>query len=148
MTIEATETTAETTALDFVLALHSMVRSLRRSVTARDVHPTQLLVLAQLDVMGPMRIGALAERVPCSQPTATTVAKGLVAAGLVARVRDAQDGRAIRIQLTDLGRDTIRSTARDQAEVLRDRLDALDTADRDTVLAAVPVLRRMAGLSG
>lgn len=140
MTVE----TADTTALDLVLALHSMVRSMRRSANAQGLHPTQLLVLSQLATSGPMRIGELAERVPCSQPTATMVAKGLEAAGFVRRVRDTSDGRAIRLQLTESGRDTILSTAHAQAEVLRQRLDDLDTTDRETILAAVPVLRKMA----
>ena len=140
MTVEEPDTTA----LDLVLALHSLVRSLRRSATGTALHPTQLLVLVQLATAGPMRIGELAVRVPCSQPTATTVANSLELDGLVQRVRDTTDGRAIRLSITDAGRAAMLEVVRGQAGLLRQRLDELDSADRDLVLAAVPVLRTMA----
>jgi DNA-binding MarR family transcriptional regulator len=137
------EQQTDETALDLVLALHRLVRSLRRSAASPGLHPTQLLVLVHLVEVGPSRIGELAARVSCSQPTATTVTNGLEAAGLVRRVPDTSDGRAIRVQLTESGRATLLAIAKDQAGQLRRRLDELDEADRQTVLAAVPVLRRM-----
>jgi DNA-binding MarR family transcriptional regulator len=137
------EQQTDETALDFVLALHRLVRSLRRSAASPGLHPTQLLVLVHLVEFGPSRIGELAARVSCSQPTATTVTNGLEAAGLVRRVPDTSDGRAIRVQLTEAGRATLLAIAKDQAGQLRRRLDELDEADRQVVLAAVPVLRRM-----
>jgi DNA-binding MarR family transcriptional regulator len=137
------EQQTDDTALDFVLALHRLVRSLRRSAAAPGLHPTQLLVLVHLVEVGPARIGELAARVSCSQPTATTVTNSLEAAGLVRRVPDTSDGRAIQVQLTEAGRDTLRAIAKDQAGQLRQRLDELDESDRQLVLAAVPVLRRM-----
>jgi len=139
-----TSQTTDETALHLVLAMHRLVRSIRASMPNLIAHPTQLIVLAQLAESGPMRIGELASRVPCSQPTATTVANGLEASGLVQRVPDTSDGRAIRLRITDLGRDTIISVAHDQAAVLRERLDGLNETDRATVLAAVPLLYRMA----
>jgi DNA-binding MarR family transcriptional regulator len=132
-------------ALQLVLALHRLVHSLRRNTSTSGLHPTQLLVLAQLIEAGPLRVGELAARVPCSQPTATTVANSLALDGLVARVRDTTDGRAIRLSITDAGRVAMLEVVRGQAGLLGRRLDELDSADRDLVLAAVPVLRRMTG---
>jgi DNA-binding MarR family transcriptional regulator len=137
------EQQTDETALDFLLALHRLVRSLRRSAESPSLHPTQLLVLVHLAEVGPARIGELAARVSCSQPTATTVTNGLEAAGLVRRIPDTSDGRAIRVQLTDAGRATLLAIAKDHAGQLRRRLDELDESDRQLVLAAVPVLRRM-----
>jgi DNA-binding MarR family transcriptional regulator len=128
------------TALQLVLALHRLVRSLRRP---SGLHPTQLLVLVQLVEAGPQRIGELAARVPCSQPTATTVANGLEVDGLVRRIRDTTDGRAIRLQITEAGRAALLDVVRDQASVLRSRLDSLAEPDVRRVRAAVPVLRAM-----
>jgi hypothetical protein len=71
------EQQTDDTALDFLLALHRLVRSLRRSAAGPGLHPTQLLVLVHLAEAGPARIGELATRVSCSQPTATTVTNGL-----------------------------------------------------------------------
>ncbi|HEX5404649.1 MAG TPA: MarR family transcriptional regulator [Pseudonocardiaceae bacterium] len=130
-------------ALQLVLALHRLVRSVRSNTTTSGPHPTQLLVLAQLLEAGPLRIGELAARVPCSQPTATTVANSLALDGLVRRVRDTTDGRAVRLSITDAGRAAMLQVVRGQATVLRQRLDELPATDRDLVLAAVPVLRRM-----
>ncbi|HEX9336605.1 MAG TPA: MarR family transcriptional regulator [Pseudonocardiaceae bacterium] len=135
---------ADDSALDLLLAVHNLVRGVRRRSAATGLSPTQLLVLVNLVDLGPMRIGELAGRVPCSQPTATTVATSLESAGLVRRVPDMSDGRAITLHITDTGRETLITIARAQADQLRQRLDALDDADRERVLAAVPVLRRMA----
>ena len=59
-------------ALDIVIAMHRLMRRLRRAGHTGAVHPTQLIVLALLMQYGPLRVGELARRVPCSQPTATT----------------------------------------------------------------------------
>jgi DNA-binding MarR family transcriptional regulator len=131
-------------ALQLVIALHRLVRSLRGDATMRGLHPTQLLVLVQLAETGPVRVGELANRIPCSQPTVTTVANGLEEAGLVRRIRDTTDGRAIRLEITDAGRSAILDVAKAQAGQLRQRLAELDDTDRDLVLAAAPVLRQMA----
>ena len=126
--------------LELVVSLHRLVRGLRRAGTA-GLQPTQLIVLAQLNECGPLRIGALAERVPCSQPTATTVVAGLETAGLVSREADPSDGRAVRVGLTPAGSREILSAAHNEAEVLAARLVGLGPQDRATVLAAGPLLR-------
>ena len=131
-------------ALDLLLAVHHLVRSIRRGSPATGLSPTQLLVLINLIDVGPMRIGELAGRVSCSQPTATTVANSLEAAGYVRRVPDTTDGRAITLHITEAGRDTLITIARAQADQLRHRLDVLDEAELAQVLAAVPVLRKLA----
>jgi DNA-binding MarR family transcriptional regulator len=130
--------------LQLVIALHRLVRSLRRNTVTPGLHPTQLLVLVQLVEAGPMRIGELATKIPCSQPTVTTVANGMEVDGLVSRIRDTTDGRAIRLEITEAGRAAVLGVARNQARMLRDRLAELDNADRELVLAAAPVLLRMA----
>lgn len=139
--------TAEPTndaALDLLLAVHHLVRSIRRRTAAPGLSPTQLLVLINLIDSGPMRIGELAGRVSCSQPTATTVATSLETVGLVRRVPDTSDGRAITLHLTDTGRATLLTIAREQAAELRDRMAGLTETDHATLLAAVPVLRHLA----
>ena len=141
--VSADSAAEDDAALQLVLALHRLVRSLRRGPTT-GLHPTQLLVLVQLVESGPMRVGELATRVPCSQPTVTTVANTLELDGLVQRIRDTTDGRAIRLRITDAGRAAVLDVVRGHAGLLRQRLEELDDADRDLVLAAAPVLQRMA----
>ena len=146
MTVETAETAghvSDDSALQLVIALHRLVRSLRGNAAVPGLHPTQLLVLVQLVESGALRVGELATRIPCSQPTVTTVANGLEEAGLVRRVRDTTDGRAIRLEITDEGRTAILGVAKAQADLLRQRLAELPDTERDLVLAAAPVLRRM-----
>jgi DNA-binding MarR family transcriptional regulator len=151
MTVDAADGRVDTTgevsdesALQLVIALHRLVRSLRGSAALPGLHPTQLLVLVQLVETGPLRVGELATRIPCSQPTVTTVANGLEETGLVRRVRDTTDGRAIQLEITEAGRAAVMDVAKAQAVLLGQRLAELDAADRAAVLAAAPVLRRMA----
>lgn len=137
-------TGADDSALQLMLAMHRLVRNVRRSAGIPGLHPTQVLVLAQLVEAGPQRIGELAAKVPCSQPTATSVANNLEEQGLVQRLRDTSDGRAIRLSVTEAGQAALLDVVRNQAGQLRERLDALTPEEQTSVMAAVPVLRKMA----
>lgn len=132
-------------ALQLVIAMHRLLRGLRRA--ASDVaapHATQLIVLALLAQHGPLRVGELAGRIPCSQPTATMTVAGLQAAGLVSREADPADGRAARVVITDDGRHTLRSLAEGEAEALTALLSAVDEEDLRVLRAAIPLLSGLA----
>lgn len=128
-------------ALELVVAMHRLLRGLRRPA---GLGPTQLIVLALLLQHGPSRIGELAERVPCSQPTATVAVAGLQTAGLVHREPDPTDGRAIRVHVTDAGRAALYSVAHGEAETLASLLNVLPATDVDRLLMAAPVLAALA----
>lgn len=130
-------------ALQLVVAVHRLVRSLRQAASVRRLQPTQMLVLSELAMHGPMRIGEIAVRALCSQPTATTVVTGLEAAGLVHREPDPADGRATIVELTGSGREMIISMAHGEAELLSDRLAQLTPSEQELLLAATPLLRRL-----
>lgn len=133
---------------DLVLAMQRLVRDMRAVLPANSLNFTQLLVLSQLIDAGPVRIGELARRVRCSQPTATTVVSGLEKMSLVQRIRDDSDGRAITVRLTEQGRDALLDFGRREA-LLLDRLVAeLAEDDRDAIMAAIPALGRLAEASG
>ncbi|OAR27308.1 MarR family transcriptional regulator [Streptomyces sp. ERV7] len=131
-------------ALQLVVSLHRLLRSLRRAAPADGIQPTQIVLLSLLAESGPARIGALAARVPCSQPTATAAVSGLEATGLVRRESDPTDGRAARIVLTDRGARALVDAARAEAEVLAWRLGALGAEEARAVVALGPLLRRLA----
>jgi DNA-binding MarR family transcriptional regulator len=131
-------------ALQLVVAVHRLVRSLRQANPVRRLQPTQLLVLAELATHGPLRIGEIAVRALCSQPTATTVVTGLESAGLVRRQADPADGRATVVFLTPGGRETVMSLAHGEAELLAQRLERLSEEERDQVCSVAPLLRRLA----
>lgn len=131
-------------ALQTVIAMHRLLRNLRRASDTSAVHPTQLIVLALLHQHGALRIGELAKRVPCSQPTATTAVAGLATMGLVDRAPDPTDGRAIRVAVTGAGRTALQSVARGEAEVLTDLLAMLSDNQLRMFLAATPIIGALA----
>jgi DNA-binding MarR family transcriptional regulator len=132
--------------LDVVIAMHRLLRRLRRAGHISAVHPTQLIVLALLTQYGPLRVGELARRVPCSQPTATTAVAGLLAAGFVDREADPTDGRATRVAATPEGRAILQSFTHSEAEVLADLMSAIPEDEVRLLLAAAPVLSTLADL--
>jgi DNA-binding MarR family transcriptional regulator len=132
-------------ALQLVIAMHRLLRGLRRA--ASDVaapHATQLIVLALLAQHGPLRVGELAARIPCSQPTATMTVAGLETAGLVTREADPADGRAARVVITENGRHMLRALAEREAEALAGLLTAVDQENLRVLRAAIPLLSDLA----
>lgn len=134
----------EDAAFDMVIALHRLLRSLRRASTTGGLQPTQLIVLSLLTQAGPSRVGQIAERVPCSQPTATAVVAELEALGFARREPDPTDGRATRVAVTALGTRALRDVAHGEAEELLERLGSLPEDEVARVLATAPLLRRLA----
>jgi DNA-binding MarR family transcriptional regulator len=138
-----TGTVSTQEALQLVIAMHRLVRGLRKADAAAP-HPTQLIVLALLAQHGPLRVGELAARIPCPQPTATTTVAGLQAAGLVSREVDPADGRAARVLITEVGRRTVHSAAQREAEALAALLSTVDEEDLRILRAAIPLLSGLA----
>jgi DNA-binding MarR family transcriptional regulator len=130
--------------LEVVIAMHRLLRRLRRAGPTNAVHPTQLIVLALLTQYGPLRVGELARRVPCSQPTATTAVAGLLASGFVDREPDPTDGRATRVAATPAGQAILRSVTHSEAEVLAGLLATIPPQEARLLLAAAPVLSTLA----
>jgi len=99
-------------ALQLLVSMHRIVRHLRRSRTTTLLHPTQFLALMLIADEQPIRIGEIAARVPCSQPTATTTVAALEESGLVRREPDPVDGRATAVVLTEAGAQTVAASGR------------------------------------
>jgi DNA-binding MarR family transcriptional regulator len=87
--------------------LSLLIRHLTRLSGGPDDEPaltgTQRLALFELYLGGPMRLNDLAQRMAISAPTASRAVEALVALGLVDRLRDPDDRRALRLGLTDEG---------------------------------------------
>ncbi|MEV8376916.1 MarR family transcriptional regulator [Kribbella sp. NPDC056861] len=130
--------------LQLLVGMHRVVRHLRRTRVTSVLHPTQFIALLVIGDEQPIRIGELAHRVPCSQPTATTTVAGLEAAGLANRRPDLQDGRATTVVLTPQGDEVVKAVGRDAVEDLTKLLDRLSEDDKALVLSAGAVLSRMA----
>ena len=127
-----------------LVSMHRIVRHLRRSRTTPVMHPTQFLALMLIADEQPIRIGEIATRVPCSQPTATTTVAALEEAGLVRREPDPVDGRATAVVLTEAGAATVQASGQQAADELSHLLDRLPEEDQALVLKAGEALSRMA----
>jgi DNA-binding MarR family transcriptional regulator len=126
--------------------LLGVVARLNRLATQRTPLPlpfAQARLLSTIEDQGAARISDLAELDHCSQPTMTTQVRRLEDAGLVARTTDPDDRRAVLIRITPAGSRTLRHVRADRAAVIDPILARLDAADRETLAAAVEVLRRM-----
>lgn len=77
-----------------------------RTASAQGLNPTQLMLLNLLGRPGfdDLRVQDIARELGLSQPTVTDSLIALERKGLVARMSDAQDRRAVRNRLTEQGR--------------------------------------------
>jgi DNA-binding MarR family transcriptional regulator len=73
----------------------------------------------------------------------TTQVRRLEDAGLVARTVDPGDARAVRIRITPEGMRTLSRVRADRAAAIEPQLARLGSTDRQTLAAAVAVLRRL-----
>jgi DNA-binding MarR family transcriptional regulator len=127
-----------------MVAMHRIVRHLRRTAMTTTLHPTQFIALLLVADEQPVRVGTIAAKVPCSQPTATTTVAALETAGLVRRQPDSLDGRATAVVLTEQGTEVVGHVRVDATEALTGILSRLSPADRAQVLAAGDILFHLA----
>jgi len=130
------------------LAIELLVTSARFTRLAACETPTAMpralwRALAQLEDLGPARVSdlALADRV--SQPTATTLVQKLVGRGWAERCTDPMDARAVRVTITDAGRDALAQTRDAAADALLPRLARLDHDTLCTLAAGIGALCRV-----
>jgi DNA-binding MarR family transcriptional regulator len=83
---------------------------------------------------GMIRLNQLAERLHIAPRSVTTVVDALEAAGLVARVQDPEDRRAILLRLTEAGDDVVEQIGRVRQEVAEEYFGAISPADRGELL--------------
>ena len=126
--------------------LLAVVARLNRYATQRiqmQLPAAQARLLSTIEAHGEARICDLADVDHCSQPTMTTQVRRLEDAGLVARTADPGDARAVRIRITPEGVRTINRVRADRAAVIEPQRAKLAAADRQTLVNAVAVLRRL-----
>lgn len=87
---------------------------------------------------GGERTARLAERLAVRKPTLTSIADGLVAAGLLIRETDTSDRRAVRLELTAEGKAALAETERLYAERFAELL-----ADSPEPAQLLPALARL-----
>jgi DNA-binding MarR family transcriptional regulator len=117
-------------------------RILRSHTASQTVSASQFSVLALLDRAGESTPGALADFEHVSPPVMTRALGRLEEAGLVHRAAHPEDGRQVRVTLTDAGRELVRAGRAERDAWLRSRLDLAAPAERETLREATELLRR------
>jgi DNA-binding MarR family transcriptional regulator len=126
--------------------LLSVVARINRLANQRIRMPipfAQARLLALIGDRGEARISDLAALDHCSQPTMTTQVRRLEDAGMVTRTVDPKDARAVLIRITPRGVAALQQARLDRGAAVDPYLERLSDADRESLAAAVDVMRRL-----
>ena len=124
--------------------LGRVIRHLTRLSGGPDEGPaltsTQRLALFELLEDGPMRLNDLAGRMGTSAPTASRAVDVLAEGGLVVRLTDPSDRRALRIELTPEGRARVDLRKARVADAFRPAAAGMPAGDRAQLAALLALL--------
>ncbi|MBO0803491.1 MAG: MarR family transcriptional regulator [Nocardiopsaceae bacterium] len=122
-----------------------LLRKLRQAPQQGELSVPESLALSRLDRGGPATSSELARAERISpQSMGTTVAE-LERRGLVAREKDATDGRRIVLSITEAGRRLAHDRRGARTELIARALgDGFTPAELERLRAAAPLLRRLA----
>src|SRR5258708_598947 len=95
---------AEAIAEELHSAAVRLLRSLRRADAGGELNAPRLSALSVVVFGGPISLGDLAAAEQVRPPTMTRIVNALEELGLVAKVRDPDDGRNVRISATMKGK--------------------------------------------
>lgn len=121
------------------LAVTRLARRLRQEAEA-GITPSMLSALSSAEHQGPVTMRDLCAVEQVQPPTMTRVVAALVAAGLVLREADAEDGRVAWVKVTPEGRRLLERSRRRKEAFLARAIRALDAGDVATLEAAADVL--------
>lgn len=127
---------------------HSVMRLRRRLASERepgnDLSIASMCVLGSLHRHGDLTVGELAALERVQPPSMTRHVNALEDGGFVIRKPHETDGRAVVVELTDLGRERLLADRRRRDVWLARRLSDLTPEERDLLRAATPLLQRLA----
>lgn len=118
----------------------------RRAETT-GLSPTQTQILALLVQRGPARVGAVADEIAVTQPTASDAVAALVRKGYVARRADPEDARATRLHPTAAGRRLAAELAV-WPDALLGAIDALDPPEQAVFVKGLAKMIRALQMRG
>jgi DNA-binding MarR family transcriptional regulator len=145
MVTKAPERESARAAAELKIAVGRLVRRLRQAHAVGELTLSEMSVLSRLDRDGPAAPSALAESERVRPQAMASTLAALEQRGMVGRTPDAVDGRRVVMAVTDAGRAVIHD--RRSASVARIALaleEGFTTAERRRLLAAVPLLERLA----
>jgi DNA-binding MarR family transcriptional regulator len=133
---------------DSVIRLRRTVLRLARQLNAASVGegltPTQASVLGIITRRGPLGLTELSEIEGLNPTMLSRVVGKLDSFGLIRRLRDPDDFRAARVEVTPEGRQTYQRIAAERAAILSERVAGLPAEQADALIAALPALENLA----
>ena len=125
-------------------AIH-LLRRLRREDDASGVSAPRLSALSVLVFGGARTIGDLAKVEQVRVPTMSRLVAALEDDGLVQRVPDAGDKRVVYVEASAAGKALLHAGQRRRVAALTADIARLSSAERRAVLAAIPLIEKLAG---
>ena len=110
-------------------------------VCCGDLTLEQFQTLRALGASDPLSIGVLSSRLRVDVSTMSRNVTVLERNGYLARARDGEDARVVRVRLTAKGKRALESLCCDEREVLQSVYDQLPAGERRKVIEALEVLR-------
>jgi DNA-binding MarR family transcriptional regulator len=141
---EAPEQRSDGNAARLRIAIARLSRRLRPTAAAGTLTTTEVDVLVAGDRHGPVRLSALAAFAGLNPTMLSRLIPRLEAAGLMRRLVEEGDRRVCRVEATPKGRRLLERIRSERNDALSRLLRELDSADRDVVVAALPVLEELA----
>jgi len=135
----------ETVAAELTLAVGQLIRRLRSEASPSELNLSQLSALARLDQSGPMTTADLARADSMKPQSMGTILAGLERDGFVERKAHPTDGRQILFALTAAGVAERRRRGAAKRDWLMATMRNLEPAELRTLMAAVPLIKRLAG---
>lgn len=124
--------------------VNRLAYALRSPVVRDGITPTRLSALMVLRKFGPLRPGALAERLHISAASASRLTDVLIDGGWARREPDPSDGRACLLSLSPHGEAALEKLRREGTGDLAGGIEELTDEQREALAAALPVLARLA----
>lgn len=109
-----------------------------------DLTGPQLSIMARLKSNGPSRISQIAREEGIRMPTASNALHQLEQRELVERIRDEQDRRGVRVQLTRLGESELERVGEERTKYLAEMLGALSEEDLAQVSEMTDIINKLA----
>jgi DNA-binding MarR family transcriptional regulator len=124
-----------------------LARTLNDSASAEGLSPSQASVLAVIGARGPLALAALAEFEGINPTMLSRIVTKLDGDGLIRRKPNPDDQRAALVEATEQGRETSERIRTARTAVVTKLVDGLPPQTGADLLAALPALEAMAGLT-
>ena len=127
------------------VAIGMLVRKMRQARLPGELTLPETWALSRLDRNGPATSSDLARQDRISPQSMGATLAVLEQRGLIERQRDPADGRRVVLSITAAGRQLVNDRRGARSEMIAVALrDGFTAADRDLLLAAAPLLERLA----